>query len=390
MAFELKDKTIWIFSPEQWTNMRLSKHHYASALARLGNKVFFIEPGNKTSRQVQLTEVEPNLQVVNYPLMARGWGKLPYLLYRIFMKREINFLKRNLGGAPDVAWCFDPLRLTHLNALVKSICIYHPVDQFDETFLALYPIKTKIAFTTMPVEVEKLRRNGFEAFFITHGLNPAFSKIAATKLQILDQGDTKLAAHDKPLQVGFSGNLLGEAYDREAMRAIIEAYPNCTFHFWGKIKNPDNYIRLGNYHPEFIDFLQSSKNCVVHGIVSSDELAAGLNEMDMLWLIWKHSSHPQWNENTNPHKVMEYLSTGLPVLSHYMTIYKNNKWMYMAKPGATVKEYLTLFESMRQKALQNNEAMRGSQKEQIQFALSHTYELHIKTMEQLISESNIN
>lgn len=375
---------MWLFSPEQWTDMRLSKHHYASALARAGNRVFFIEPGNKISKQIKITEVEPGLKVVNHPLLARGWGKLPYFLYRLLLLREVNFLKKHLGGAPDVAWCFDPLRVVELNMLQKSLCIYHPVDQFDEKILTRYPLKTKFAFSTMPVEVEKLKQNGFQAFFITHGLNPAFANFAQQKLAALEKPLVNKTETELPIKVGFSGNLLGEAYDRETMRAIIEANPDCEFHFWGKTENPKNYIRLGSYNPEFIAYLKSSKNCVVHGIVSTEALAAGLNEMDMVWVIWKNTSHPQWNENTNPHKMMEYISTGLPVMSHYMSIYKNYEWLDMAKQGATLDDYLLLFKKVKHKALQLRSSGRGADKEKLNFALSNTYKNHVKQIEALI------
>lgn len=362
----------------------MSKHHYAEALARRGNEVYFLEPGNLTSKKVSLNKLEENLTIVNYPLKARGWGKLPGFLFRLLIGIEIrNILKAGIP-VPDVVWCFDPLRAVHLGSFKKAITIYHPVDQFGDSFLDRYSVKPHLVFSSMKKETEKMRRRGWNAFFLHHGLAGIFAQKAAERIQSIDNGSFKNES-GRQIRVGFSGNLLGEASDREVMKKIIESNADCEFHFWGKIKNEDSYINLGNHHPEFLDFLNSQNNVKVHGVVNTQALAEGLFEMNMLWMIWKTNGHKQWNEHTNPHKVMEYLACGVPAVTHYMHTYADLGLLHMAPVNAGQEDIIRMFTRVKD-MVHGISLEKEKVKARIEFALSHTYDQLLHSAEEIIND----
>src|SRR5437868_11837462 len=67
-------KVIYIISHEKWGKMLLSKHHYAIELAKLGNRVYFVNHPDKQKRlgrgeiNIKPSEVE-NVFVVENRLM---------------------------------------------------------------------------------------------------------------------------------------------------------------------------------------------------------------------------------------------------------------------------------------------------------------------------------
>lgn len=383
--FRFHNKVIWLFSPEQWSDMRLSKHHYAEALAQRGNRVYFFEPGNTRSAKIELTRRSEHLTVVNYPLKARGWGKLPAFLYSVLIEREINSLRKGGIPAPDLVWCFDPLRAAHLSHFRKALTVYHPVDQFDEAFVTRYQVNPDVAFSTMEKVRDKMLQRGWNALFLHHGLAQDFAIKARERLEAIRSGSYRNAVENTRLKVGFSGNLLGEAAGREEMKSIIESNPDCDFHFWGRVRNEASYIQLGSHHPEFIQFLESRQNVVLHGPVNSTSLAEGLHQMNMLWMIWKKGDHSQWNAYTNPHKVMEYLSTGVPVLTHFMYTYRDTSLLHMSPPGATINDQLQLFNMISREIRENGSEEVERMRLRIEFALDHTYERLLDTAEAFIN-----
>ena len=364
--FTFTQKKIFIFSPEPWSNMRLSKHHYAETLAQLGNQVFFLEPANQNGTKISLTEINDKLQVVNYPLKAKGWGKLPGWIYRFLVQREMNMLESKLG-TPDIVWCFDPIKLVHLSTFSKAFKIYHPVDQFDPVFLNAYKFKVDIAFSTMQKEVALLKSLGYKAYFVQHGLSAVFEPYAQKRLQDLNVGG--LPVQSETIQIGFAGNLMGDALDRQTIHSVIEQHQDCHFRFWGKY---DSGTSSGNNEKAaFIEFLQQASNVSLLGAIPTVELARQMQDIDMFWVCWKKSDSPVWNENTNPHKIIEYLSTGVPVVSHYMHTYKDSKLIYMIHEQDGGEEYLRLFSRVKNE-LRVNE-FPEIKKQRIQYALDNMY-----------------
>lgn len=350
--------------------MRLSKHHYAEALATLDNEVFFLEPASISRTDIKLTEIRKNLHVVNYPLKAKGWGKLPGFIYKFLVHREMKMLVAKLGE-PDLVWCFDPIKLVHLSSFKKAYKIYHPVDQFDQIFLNKYRYHFDIAFSTMQKETDLLKCMGYKAHFIQHGLSKEFEPFARKRLLDIDTHDWSSNDATKA-NIGFAGNLLGDALDRDVMREVIENNPDCQFHFWGKYENNDGSKHINERMSSFIEFLKSKKYVTLYGAVSTSDLAHQMQSMDMFWVYWKKSDSTVWNAHTNPHKIVEYLSTGMPVISHFMHTYKDSNLLYMMEEQESGSAFIRLFQTVKSK-LQHTES--GLLKKQrIQYALENLYD----------------
>lgn len=379
--FSFTKKKIFLFSPEPWSYMRLSKHHYAEALASMGNTVYFLEPANRTATKIVVSEINKNLFVVNYPLKAKGWGKLPGWLYKSWVSAEMKMLKNKLG-LPDVVWCFDPIKLVHLSVFSTAYKIYHPVDQFDPIFLNRYTPKFDIAFSTMQKEVDILRAKGYDAHFVQHGLSPVFEPYAKSRLQDLAHNSSK-SFQVTPIKVGFAGNLLGDALDGETMKFVIENNKDCHFYFWGKYDFDVNHNSLDDGVIRFVEFLKSASNVTLNGAVPTMELSKQYQAMDMFWVCWKKSDSPLWNAYTNPHKILEYLSTGIPVVTHFMHAYANTGLIYMIGEHEGGKEYANLFQSVKSnlEQIETNEL----KSKRIQYALSNIYHMHIEEIAVYIS-----
>ncbi len=353
--------------------MKLSKHHYAIALASKGHKVFFFEPAWPQLQQDVVQELQPNLYLVQYKLRARGRDKLPGWIYKILLRREVAYWQSLVKAKPDIVWFFETERLNRLAYFGNTLKIFHPVDFFKPVFLAHKP-PVDICFSTIEKQVEQLRQMGYNAHFVNHGLSDEFVSFANKRLQQIHTGN----ATTNTLQVGYVGNLLSEPPDRAMMQKIISSHPHIQFHFWGQY-NPNGGNLFNYLFPEvleFIEFLKAQPNVHLHGSVDTATLAAAMQPMDMFWICW-NVTRPgnMWNKDTNPHKIIEYLSTGKPLVTHYMQYYANSPLLYMT---ATIEN--DTYEYVFNKAIQAVQQGEPQQlvNSRLQFALNNTYQKHIE------------
>ena len=92
------------------------------------------------------------------------------------------------------------------------------------------------------------------------------------------------------------------------------------------------YLYLGginsNDSDAFISFLEHQRNVELRGIVNSEQLQEQMKEADLFWLCWKIGVNALW-DGSNSHKILEYLSTGKPVVAHHVSSYLNTDLLYM-------------------------------------------------------------
>ncbi|UAY50682.1 glycosyltransferase family protein [Ferruginibacter albus] len=378
--FSFINKKIFLLSPERWSNMRRSKHNYAIELAKMGNKVFFLEPANVKTKEISVHEIiKDALWVVNYPLIARGKNILPAFFYNQIVKYEVKKITQHLNAVPDVVWSFDPVRIDRIAFFKKAIKIFHPVDFWNEK---QFPSKKAfdIAFSPMQKQVDIFNENGYKTFFINHGLSEQFVKYSLEKLKDIHHD---LPAHsDRKINVGYVGSLISEPPDRDVMKMVIEDNPDLTFHFWGEYEK--DIVKAAYFHPEFISYLQAKENVKLYGSADTETIARSIAPMDIFWMCWKTNENSMWNSDTNPHKIIEYLSTGKPVVTHFMKKYLNTNLLYMCAEENNKNLYLELFNS----AIFN--ITKGENidkiKERIQYALDNTYQKQIQRISFYINQ----
>jgi glycosyltransferase involved in cell wall biosynthesis len=144
--------------------------------------------------------------------------------------------------------------------------------------------------------------------------------------------------------VGFSGNLTRQDIDRNTLLRLIKDYPEIAFHFWGVYDSRKSNISGGGDTDTcaFIQQLHEMKNVKLHGPVSTEILVGGYSEMD-LFLICYDIQKDQ-SKGTNYHKVMEFLSTGKPIVSNNITAFHETQdLVYMSPERDSNKSLPELF-----------------------------------------------
>lgn len=364
--------------------MRISKHHYALELSDLGNKVYFIGPASKRIKKGGLNKVNDNLWLVNYSLVARGETKLPRWLYDTLVKKEVQLLMRIIKDPPDIIWCFNVFKLHFIKFFNAPLRIFHPVDFYDHSRLnKIEPFS--FYFSPMKREVEWLIGKNYNAYYLSHGLSKHFLKFAIKKFNFYNDKNQPPLKINFSIKVGYAGNLMGESMDREMMKKVIHENSDCEFNFWGNYNLNENELARNEFDKGFIDFLVSMPNVKLNGLLTTKKLAVEYQNMDMFWICWKTKEDSMWNTYTRPHKILEYLSTGSPVITHYIADYENKDFVIMASKNNI--DYNTLFNKL-VKQLREQPEETTTIVSRIEYALKCSYKKNIEKVERIINGSD--
>ena len=94
------NKNVLIISPQKWEGMKVSKHHYATALSKHGLDVYFLEP--PTSRGKFSTRKEDRLNIISFSIpffIKKIKNKLSWL-YRVVLHARLRNMLRKI---PEIA-----------------------------------------------------------------------------------------------------------------------------------------------------------------------------------------------------------------------------------------------------------------------------------------------
>ncbi len=316
----LTGKTILVISPQSWGNMSLSKHHYAIELAKRGNRVYFLNPPEeKQGRRRGAVEIIPSettadLWLIEHRLWFPYWLKFHALpLFHALMKFHVARIRRQIGKPVDIVWSFDLGNLYPFRFFGRRpLKIFHPVDE-PLNRVAIDSAKgADILFAVTREIVDKY--NGFPApgYFINHGVAEEFTTKGPTAWK-----------KSLPVHVGLSGNWTRPDIDTACLLQIIHEQPAVIFEFWGSYLSADSNIG-GNSDPaieKFVRELQHSPNVILHGAIPSVKLATELRRVDAFLICY--DIQKDQSKGTNYHKVMEYLSTGMVIISNNITTYRD-------------------------------------------------------------------
>jgi glycosyltransferase involved in cell wall biosynthesis len=318
----LTNKVILILTPQSWGNMLLAKHHYAIELAKRGNEVYFLNPpdnlhwnwrGASKRIKIERSAIHPSLFLVNQKLF------FPYnlkfhsrKLFNVLIKKQIREILQILPGAVDVLWSFDLGNLFPMKFFPPDIYkVFHPVDEPGDRNAVLAGAGADILFSVTREIIEKYKGFNIPSYFINHGLADEFIHVKGNH-----------ESGSGPVKVGMSGNFLRPDIDRPVILRIIRENPEIQFHFYGAYRSADSNIGTGDdpLTGDFIRQLQALGNLFLHGVVNTENLAIGLNQMDALLICYDIGKDQ--SRGTNYHKVMEYLSSGKAVISNNITTYQ--------------------------------------------------------------------
>ena len=380
--FKLSGKVVFILSPNKWGKMKLSKHHYAITLANLGNRVFFIEPPDlslEKKMSIQSVTEYPGLFIVSYRPFLRGKRFLPAFIIKRLLKKQVAILKKAIQYKPDLVMSFDPCRFENLKWFGATYSIYFAADLYPPGSVPGEVTSADICFGVSPTIVEQLKKNNSFSYFIHHGLNTDFELLAQKRLE-----DQSPRASNKTVTVGYIGNLLMGALDRFMMKQVISARPELKFVFWGQYEKKQDHLVAHKKKDvkDFIDFLETSRNVELRGPKHQTDLANEIEPVDMFWMCYDLRKSWLW-DGSNSHKILEYLATGKPVVSHHIATYKNSNLLYMMESNNN-DSFAFLFDDVVEKV--KNGEDESLKDKRIKFALSNSYEKHVMEIASKVDE----
>jgi hypothetical protein len=309
---------VLLISPQHWGTMRVTKHHYAIELAKLGHEVFFLEPTeaswkwNQTSFVISPSDAEGVKlvkQQINVPYNLKFHLKG---LFDWFIQRHIKKLEKQLGPF-DLVWSFDltnAMPLTYFSN--KSKKIFFAAD-WPLNADAVKAAEGSGLLVSVAQEILDQYPNTFNTkkLLIDHGVAECF----------IEEGKKPFIKTDEVIRIGMSGNFLRPDIDRPILLEIIKTHTNLLFECFGAYEF--KHSNLGGSADTdtiaFIEALQNAPNVILHGMVPPEELAKELRRMDAFLICY--DVEKDQSKGTNYHKVMEYLSYGRPTVSNYVSRY---------------------------------------------------------------------
>jgi glycosyltransferase involved in cell wall biosynthesis len=367
MRFE--DKTILIVSPESWGVNMLSKHHYALTLSQK-NDVYFLEPSKRNVRGIRIYKPDnaPGVNIIEYETIVKGLSRLPVYITDWMAKVDLARILAKIGKPIDIVWNFDMYRYPNADYFGATHAILHPVD-FVDTPIQLRAARSYDVIFSVSEDILALFKDiDTPRYFINHGLSELF-------LRDYPQTMTKVAAS---FRCGYVGNLLSKGTHGDNVLAIVAQNPDVEFHFIG----PFSSSNLGNYPAQdWIASLQMHPNVIMHGSKSPSDVAAMIQAYDIFLIAY----HPErlTSVGFNNHKVLEYLSTGKPVVSSYIKAYDGlgSELIAMVKSSEDLpKKFKEVIEDISSQSSESRQTLRKA------FARDNTYTKQVARIEAIVSK----
>lgn len=365
-----KGKMILIFSPQNWGHQFISKHHYAVAFSKK-HKIIFFEPTTCTLGKYQIKVFQPfsdneNLRVVKitlpFPDVIRFKANA---LFKVINAAAIKKWLKQQTITPELLIDFGCHKaIKDWKFIDCSKKIFFPVDDFEDL-----PIEKRGCNTFFSVSSniqKKFNTAGIPMKFMHHGLNHWFAEKAEKRLKEINNG--MFVRKSKLINIAYSGNLTIPFLDRELVLQLVSTYQDCQFHFFGKNDSSDSgYIKWLNH-------LKNFSNTHLYGQLSVEELSNRLFDMDAMLLCYKPDNKNYHAENS--HKINEYLSTGMPLITTPISVLNNGDFYYpLDSKNQTVNK-----NSFQAATVELNSNLLEKIKKRMEYALGFGYEKNIECL----------
>jgi len=306
---------VLVISPQHWGTMRITKHHYAIEMAKLGHEVYFLEPLAPSWKMGQTTFTPKELEYTNLRILSHTIFA-PYNLkfhakgfFNLFMKRHIKKMEKRIGRF-DLVWSFDltgAIPLKYFNANRK---IFFAAD-WPPNLDAVKAAESADLVVSVAQEILDQYPNKYKKQLVSHGVAQCF----------IDAGKIPFAKSDEQFRIGMSGNFLRPDIDRPVLLDIIASFPDISFECFGAYETKNSNLGGANDQEtiDFIEALKSAPNVQLHGMVTPEKLALELRRMDAFLICYDVDKDQ--SKGTNYHKVSEYLVYGRPIVSNYVSAY---------------------------------------------------------------------
>lgn len=354
-----KDKNILLISPEDWGHVFVSKHHYATHLAKCGANVWFLNP---PSQSEGVTDVASNLHIVDYTGFLPGLRLYPVKLQRFCMGFVYKKIQALAGAEFDIVWSFDNSVFFDFGVFPSDVLkISHIVDLNMDFEVKKAATSADLCFCTSDLISKKLGRYSDAVYNVGHGFNRV-----EVRSNIVLPGENSIKAL-------YLGNLAMPALDWQLLYLTAEEFTNVDFVFIGP---GEEAISEESEEADAKLKTMALKNVYWLPSIPADMIPSYLKNSDLAIVCYREHFHEQ---QSNPHKILEYLGSGIPVVSTFTEEYEHSNLLYMSHSNSEFKlEFQRALDAL------NTGTHSSTSYRQVQFAKANTYDRKLKKIEQII------
>lgn len=356
---KLENAHILIISPEPWSHVFVSKHHYAIELKRRKNEVAFLNPPGK---HWNLTQSREGITIIDYPGFPTGMRFFPAIIRQLIVRRTLNRIESMSNMKFEIIWSFDNSVFFDFEAIRSDVLkISHIVDLNMDFQLAKAAASADICFCTTTLILDRMSQYNSNVFKINHGYS---SKPVDPSISIPGSNQTKAV---------YVGNLAMAYLDWDIICRVAEKHDQIDFIFFG----PDdlNELQSQNVTLDSKERIKSFPNCYFPGRVDAQLIPSILTKADLLMVTYQEAHH---KDQANPHKLMEYLGSGKPIVATFTAEYNDLGLINMSNAN---KDWPLLFDevvhNLDKENIENVNA-------RIRFAAQNTYQMQVDRIEEKI------
>lgn len=295
---------------------------------------------------------EQGIGVIDYLGFVKGMAYLPkrirHFLFRKVFKRISGLSKVDF----DVVWSFDNSVFYDFDFLPKRVIkICHIVDlNMDYNFIRA-AATADMCFGCSSYIVDKLSKVNQNSFFINHGY-------------VGNSYEEQIEINSDKIKVGYAGNLDIKYLDWDLLNKCFKKYDNVDFYLAGNMDQDHNIGAHENVHHM--------------GVLPKSQLTSFYKNMDLLVIAYRADEFKE--QLANPHKMMEYLGSGKPIVATFTTEYSGlGNLIYMSKNN---NEWLDVFDDALKDIRNTSELKLADQRKEV--AIQNTYDKQIDVVEKLI------
>lgn len=360
--YSLSNRNILLISPEPWSHIFVSKHHYAIHLAKRGHKVYFLNPPTKSAMCLSGSGYE-NLTIIDYEGFLPGLRFLPVSLQWVLTRRKFDKIEQITGEEINMVWSFDNSVFYDFSGLPdRAMTISHIVD-LNQDFQFSRAAKTAdVCFCTTGHIRQKMLLVNPNVYHINHGLS-----LGDESIQVKLPGNNRKAI--------YVGNLAMPYLDWDILLKAATVNTQVDFVFVGPGK--DDVDSKVNQTHESKDRIRELSNVFFLDKVPSKYIQSYLKAADVLLVAYQEQYHV---EQANPHKMMEYLASGKPIVATFTEEYTRlNDLICMSDRNAQWPEvFRQTVDHLQDCTLPEKVHARKA------FALDNTYDKQIDRIEKMI------
>ncbi|MEQ8925920.1 MAG: glycosyltransferase [Fulvivirga sp.] len=346
-------KEILLISPENWNELNVSKHHYAIHLAELDNHVYFLNPPSNRYNSSE-SEIHDNITIIDYPGFWPGLRWLPKGVRRWHLKRVLRNIELIIDANIEIIWSFDNSIFYQWEKITDKLKISHIVDLNMDFNFAFAAQGADICLSCSHEIVKRQKRFNSNSFFIQHGYS-----IRTAEPFDLNRGLNEI-------KIGYAGNLNIPYIDWDILTSAIK-----------ELANTADFYLAGSYNDIPIE---TQSNVYLLGVLSTSELRWFYEQMDILIIAYDTDKYMQ--QVSNPHKMLEYLGSGSPIVSTFCSEYiQLDDCICMSKQKKEWPDKL-------KHTLHHLEFWNSTEKRQkrIAYAKENSYSNQLKRIESLLDE----